>query len=176
MTQPPQWGPPPPQWGPPPPHRSPSQRKVWLVVAGVGVLIAVIVVVVVLSVTRSGSSNQSSSSNPSSSTPGGVTGTQDEWMASVCRAGSFRDGQGLPDASSGSGICHATTGDGWILMGKYDSDFKMRNALAQRGIKNYASEIDSDGTEMVFAAYQGGASVLEPLTEFGFTINTAPTG
>lgn len=33
---------PPPQWGPP--HRGPSRRKVWLVVAGVGVLIAVIVV------------------------------------------------------------------------------------------------------------------------------------
>jgi hypothetical protein len=42
--QPPQWGPQPPQWGPP--HRGPSRRKVWLVVAGAGVLIAVIVVVV----------------------------------------------------------------------------------------------------------------------------------
>jgi hypothetical protein len=44
MTQPPEWGPPPPQWGPP--HRGPSRRTVWLVVAGMGVLIAVIVVVV----------------------------------------------------------------------------------------------------------------------------------
>lgn len=33
-----------PQWGPP--HRGPSRRKVWLVVAGVGVLITVILVVV----------------------------------------------------------------------------------------------------------------------------------
>jgi hypothetical protein len=64
MTQPPesgpsspQWGPPPPQggpppnqWGPPPPQggpqaRGPSRRTLWLVVAGVGVLIAVIVAV-----------------------------------------------------------------------------------------------------------------------------------
>ena len=64
MTQPPESGPPPPQWGPPPnqwgpppnqwgpPHqgrpqdRGPSRRKLWLVLAGVGVLITVILLAV----------------------------------------------------------------------------------------------------------------------------------
>lgn len=186
MTQPPQWGPQPRQWGPqPPPPRSrppqwgppqppqsgpqrriPSQRTLWLVVAGVGALIAVIVVVLV-------SSNSSDSSTSSSGTARRVTGTEENWIESVCRTGTFVDGEGLPDAN-GRALCKAKNGWGIIAIGEYDSDFKMRNAIAVLRKKYYVSGIEPDGTVVVFVADQGGASILEPLTQFGFTINTAP--
>ena len=129
----------------------------WLAVAGVGALCAVIVVVVVLSITLSGNSNQSNNGR----TPGTVTGTQDEWFESVCKTGTFVDGRGLSDASGGSAMCLPKTGTGYILIGKYDSDFKMRNAIAQRHMKYYVSGIEPDGTVIAFVAGVGDAEFFK---------------
>lgn len=132
----------------------------------------IVLVVVGLSLTSSRSSSQSGRTGM---TLGSVTGTQDEWIGSVCKTGTFADGRGLPDAT-GKAMCLPKSGMGYILIGQYDSDFKMRNALAQVGTTYYVSGIEPDGTIVVFAVNQGaGSSILEPLTQFGFTINTAPT-
>jgi hypothetical protein len=174
--------------------RQPRQRKIiWAVAGAVVAIVAAITFSHTAGSPRTlgrvtGTPGHSDQSNGSSSpSPGRVTGTSDEWIESVCKTGSYQDGEGGPDTVGGAN-CSTKDGSGEILIRQYDSDFKMRNAVAQlfklRQDKYYASGIDSDGTiEVFFAdsgdlfAFSGGSSsILEPLTQFGFTINTAPEG
>lgn len=59
----------------------------------------------------------------------------------------------------------------YISIGQYDSDYKMRNDLVLTRENYYASAIESDGTVMVLAV-RGAPVELQPLTQFGFTINS----
>jgi hypothetical protein len=85
------------------------------------------------------------------------------------------DGRGFRDAN-GAAACMAKADASMIFMGQYDSDFKMRDAVTQIGSKFYASGTSADGTIEVhtLTANFNDPSVLEPLTEFGFTIKSAP--
>jgi len=181
--QPPQWGQPPPQWnrqpnqwsqrppnqwGPQPPRRALPQRWIWIAIGSACALTIVVVAVIALS-TRSDSGTTNSQN-----TAGTITGSSEQWIESVCRTGTFAEGHPLPGAESGA-LCIPKGGSGAISIGTFDSDFRMRNAIAMLRMRYYASSKSSDGTVWVFAVMAGDASILGPLTQFGFTINPAPS-
>ena len=86
------------------------------------------------------------------------------------------DGEGGLPGSTGGGLCSSRSGPGVINISRFDSDYKMRNGIAMMHVKYYVSGIEPDGTVIAFTTLSGGsADALEPLTQFGFTVNTAPT-
>ncbi|MCV7408217.1 hypothetical protein AWC05_18875 [Mycobacterium florentinum] len=98
-------------------------------------------------------------------------GGQEDWIDAVCQLGTFIDGRGTLPAATGKGMCRAKSGMDYISIGQYDSDYKMRNDLVLTRENYYASAIESDGTVMVLAV-RGAPVELQPLTQFGFTINS----
>jgi len=131
-------------------------------------LVVVVVVILVIAVSSHSDSGKASHSG----TPGSISGSTEQWVEAVCRTGTFADRNPPPDAEGGA-LCMPKSGSGVITIGQYDSNFKMRNAIAMLQAKYYASAITSDETVWVFAVMAGDASILEPLTQFGFRINTA---
>ena len=100
-----------------------------------------------------------------------VSGSENDWLSALCYLGTFSStGSDLPNATQGSGFCSAKSGSDIISIAKYDSDFAMRNALAQSPKYFYGSGIEPDGTAIVFAVGKN-SSALQPLTQFGFSIN-----
>lgn len=85
------------------------------------------------------------------------------------------DGHGLLDAN-GAAACMAKNYSGEIFFGQYDSEFKMRNAVSQIAARIYASGTTPDGTIQVFTIIRNPNedAILEPLTQFEFTIQKAP--
>jgi hypothetical protein len=166
-----QWGPPAPQWGhqtPPWQQQTPprSSRWVWIGIGAACALTVLVVTVIALS------SHSDSGNTSRESTAGSISGGWEQWTESVCKTGTFVDGHAPPDAERGA-WCLPKTGGGAITIGQYDSDYKMRNAIAMLRMKYYASARTSDGTVWMFAVMAGDESILEPLAQFGFTINTA---
>jgi hypothetical protein len=166
-----------------------SRRTVRLVVAGVAVLFVALMIAVVVSNSSNssgrgdasggggapGTSSGRGDASGGSDARGVVTGSQDQWIQSVCKLGTFFDGSRVLTDTTGSANCRAESGS-IILIGQYESDFKMRNSLNILHIKYYASTIEPDGTTVVFAVWgDRDPSALEPLTKFGFTINTSST-
>lgn len=146
---------------------SSSRRYFWVILGVVGTVISIVVIIVLIE--HLTSNENSPKSSPSYRGP--VSGSEDEWLDAICATGTFVDAGGdLPDAAQGTGFCKARFGQGSISIGKYDSDFKMRNALAQTAKTYYVSGIESDGTVIVFAV-DTSQLALKPLTKFGFTIN-----
>jgi len=107
------------------------------------------------------------------STTSALSGTDDEWMASVCQPGRFMDGGvNLPESLSAA-ICLPKAGGSSISIGSFDSVFAAENAAAlytkQGG--SYAIGTDRAGTVWVFiSSWRDGAKTLSPLREFGFEI------
>lgn len=158
-----------------PPPRKPI-RRTWLLLPGAAVLTIVVVVIAVVA-TRSSSSNEAGQPGAASQPhPGMVSGTQDNWVESVCITGTFVDGQGGLPGSFGGGLCRSRSGHSILNISRFDSDYKMRNGIAMMQVKHYVAGIEPDGTVISFSTLRGGsADALEPLTQFGFTVNTAPT-
>lgn len=107
-----------------------------------------------------------------------IAGVRDDWIESVCKTGTFVDGHGGLPGSSGGALCQARVGRGdYITMSQFDSDYKMRNALAMAQIDYYVSGIEPSGEFVCFSVLPGSSSrPLEPLIQFGFTINRAASG
>jgi hypothetical protein len=83
-------------------------------------------------------------------TSAGFSGTQDNWIESVCITGTFVDGQGGLPGNSGGGLCRAKAGQGFINITQFDSDYKMRNGIAMMRVDYYVSGIETDGTVIAF--------------------------
>ncbi len=100
--------------------------------------------------------------------------TPDDWLASVCRAGTFADGHTFPGAVRG-GLC-VSPQKGVIYIGKYASTFAVQNDLAMGAGSSYATTTDSTGALWVFLAMgsNGDPSAVLPLRQFGFQIDTVP--
>lgn len=162
---------PPNGYAPRPGAGSKVSPKVVLIGATV-VVLAIVAVVLIVTTSKSGSRNDASIGTGSHN----ITGTQDDWVEAVCQTGTFMDGLGGLPGAKASAYCRARTTNAAINISQFDSDYKMRNAIAMLHIKYYVSGIEPDGTVIVFSAPGGGrsASDLEPLTQFGFTITTAP--
>ncbi|MCV7175444.1 hypothetical protein [Mycolicibacterium sphagni] len=136
-----------------------------------------VAVVIAAVVTGPASTNEAGHSGGGNQpVPGTVSGTQDNWIESVCVTGSFVDGQGGLPGSTGGGLCRSRSGRGAISISQFDSDYKMRNGIAMMHVRYYVSGTEPGGTVIAFAAVGGGsADALEPLTQFGFTVNTTTT-
>ena len=160
-----------PPYGPPPGDA--ARRKLWIflgVAVGVIVLVAVVVAVTVV---KHGSASGGTSAGGGSSSSGTVTGTEDNWFEAVCKTGTFMDHGGNLPGARGRGFCIPRAGrTPSISIGQFDSDYKMRNAVAAASMTYYVAGVEPDGTVICFAIYGKDASPLEPLTQFGFTVNT----
>ncbi len=103
-----------------------------------------------------------------------LSGTSDDWMASVCERGQYMDGgTALPDALS-EGLCLSDADGSPIAIGSFDSEFAAENAAVlhtnQGG--SYATGVDRTGTVWVFiSSWQDQGDSLAPLEGFGFAIH-----
>jgi hypothetical protein len=102
-----------------------------------------------------------------------ISGNRNDWLDAVCELGTLEEGVGGFANAKGTGACRARAG-GIALIGLFDSDYAMRNSLAQVGMSSYASAIEPDGTVFVIAVRSDTPTALSPLTGFGFEIYDAP--
>lgn len=102
-----------------------------------------------------------------------LSGTSDDWMASVCEPGKYMDGgTTMPDALS-AGLCLSAADGSPISIGSFDSEFAAENAAAMHTNQggSYATGADRTGRVWLFvSSWQDQGDSLAPLEEFGFTI------
>lgn len=124
--------------------------------------------------TEAGSERAPSINSDSVRSPG-----LDEWLAAVCKPGTYRGGvSGVLRNADGNGTCLSRTGGTPILGGQYASDFLMRNDMALYKGANYATGTMESGNLQLFLA-PGGAfrnlpNDLAPLAQYGFTLGSVP--
>lgn len=153
---------------------APSSQRTWILLCGIAV-IAVVAATIAFAATRPTSSGEAGHSGEGSQPHAGeLSGSLDNWIESVCITGSFVDGQGGLPGSTGGGLCRSRAGHGVINISQFDSDYKLRNGIAMLNIKYYVAGIEPDGTAIAFSTLGGSADALKPLTQFGFTIISAP--
>ncbi len=104
-----------------------------------------------------------------------ISGTSEDWLSAVCELGRLYDkGTSLPGAVGGA-ICapRITTGNPntLIRIAQFDSEFKMRNALAAR-LTKYAAVTEYEGLIWTFSIIENDPSPLQPLEQFGFSIES----
>ena len=164
---------------PQPPVTGRPPRRRFGLKSGLGLVVALVVAgALLLAVTQfRRSSDQPAtavSSGPTSSRNATVSGTEDDWTASVCRTGTCADGvNGLPYATDRA-FCYTKTGHAALMISKFDSQVEMKNALAVAGDPYYVSGNEPDGTIILFTiGLNDSPSALQPLTSFGFTVQKA---
>jgi hypothetical protein len=118
--------------------------------------------------------------SPSASASSGITGNVDDWRASVCSQGSYRDGPALggysfPNATA-QGQCHSGTKQhftGFVSIGQFNSESDMRNDLVAWRLFKYAATTGQVPITVFAIAKSPSAdpTALDPLTQFGFTID-----
>jgi hypothetical protein len=139
-------------------------------ISAAGVL-GIIVIVLVLA---SCSSNRSATTGTS---PGAaevnLSGNFDDWLAAVCKPGSYENGgRKIFRNSNAGGSCMPANGQGGIiLIGEWDSNFVMTNDLTALRIKYYASWTDGQSPKAFVPYGSVTGAELEPLTRFGFSVN-----
>lgn len=106
---------------------------------------------------------------------GGTFGssTVDDWVASVCKAGTYSNhGGGLQNAQA-SGFCMSPR-QMPIMIGQYDSKFSAQSDAAMVPGATYAMLDQSDGGICMFLAVSAGSGdILRPLSKFGATFGTS---
>lgn len=156
-----------------PPEPSGNPKRVIGLLVGLSA-IAALAVVIVLLVARPWENDagplETTTADAGPRSTGSITGDFDQWRDAVCRTNTFVDGVGMTGAE-GSAACIARNGQN-ILMGEFASDLDVRNAMAGTW-RYFASATLSDGTAIAFVDAADG-SALVPLTQFGFSIRSAP--
>jgi hypothetical protein len=161
-------------------EHSPTQSRVvaprpgrGLIVGLSAALAAVVVLLIVGLVALLDSTDQPGSPNTSAPEKSVLSGSNDEWMASVCERGKYMDGGvSLPDSLS-AGICLSSADGSPVSIGSFDTEFAAENAAAmytkQGG--SYATGVDSAGTVWLFiSSWQEKGDTLTPLRDFGFAV------
>jgi len=138
---------------------------VWI---GAAVLAAAVLLVALVLANKSDDSSSAAGENR-------ISGSFDDWLQSVCQSGTYIDGAQVPFINAtGSGSCrpsHGYTG-GRIWIGNWNSDYVMRNDMVAGHCTYYVS--GRNGQLITAFAVQGRSSEpLAPLTQFGYSINTA---
>lgn len=170
---------PPPTWpGLAPSYPGQPAKKGFALTPSFLIVTAVVAVVVVLAAVggiaavTSGGSSHPTPSTAQLPTPS-ITGKLSDWEGAVCRTGTIRTGsRGYPNASS-QDACQAADRSGIIMIGEWSSEMLMKNDLTALRQRNYASTLLTNGNYVAFAVapIDGGvAGPLQPLTQFGFTI------
>lgn len=98
--------------------------------------------------------------------------TSEDWIASVCKPGTYQNGKGgnVLSGSTGSAQCYGNAG-GTIFVGTYDSEFRFNNAMARfPSNSRYATRSDNSGRLWVFVS-PNGYTDLQPLASFGFAVH-----
>ncbi|MEB3981888.1 hypothetical protein OQ968_11490 [Mycobacterium sp. 663a-19] len=94
----------------------------------------------------------------------------DDWLAAICAQGTFNNGRNAFRNASGGGFCGAKDHSGPILIGEWNDNFLMRNDISIFRNGYYASCIKGKTITDFVATEAGGAAALEPLSQFGFSI------
>lgn len=119
----------------------------------------------------------SSCGGPSDSSSGRSRGsagasTLDDWVASVCKVGTYSNRGGFLKDADASGICMSPTNMP-IYIGQYSSSFSAQNDAAMLPGASYATLPQSDGRLCMFvAASHGSGDILLPLARFGADFGT----
>jgi hypothetical protein len=153
------------------PKKMPGKK--WLL-AGAA-LVAVLVFVGIAqwsSDTDSGSTGALSTTTGSAADSGTISGSLDDWLASVCAPGAFYDGTSFPGATGG-GACLSRKTQGQqvqVYLLQYDSEFKQNNDLAAYRMIRCARIITDSGRRTVFGVMENNDLPLQPLKQFGIEI------
>lgn len=157
-------GPPPGRW-----RNLPSGVRFVAVVAVVaGVALAVVSIIS----TAKHSTRAMATSAPSVAAAA-ESGPQD-WLAVVCRPGTFVNGRGKLANAAGGGVCRSMDNSAALLFDQYESgsEFLLHNDVAMFEAVAVARITGQDGSLYVFvtldATQQKGMAALEPLDQFGF--------
>lgn len=102
--------------------------------------------------------------------PGSISGSMDDWLAVVCAQGTFSNGNKSFRNASGGGFCGAKDHSGPILIGQWNDNYLMRNDISIFRGAYYASCINGQTITDFVAMGAGGAAALQPLSQFGFSI------
>jgi hypothetical protein len=163
------WGPAEPASQPPP--LAPWNKRPGLVIIGVTGAV-LLVVLIVVAIVASGSHN-SGSPGAGSVRSGGVSGSRDDWLQAVCRQGTFFDGGTTSFRNAtGTGSCMpAERSAQRIWIGQWDSAYLMRNDMIPGHAIRFYAWGQQDTLFTAFAVHDVNTASLEPLTQFGFTID-----
>lgn len=99
--------------------------------------------------------------------------TVDDWVASVCKVGTYSNhGGGLNNADA-SGFCMSPNNMP-IMIGQYSSSFSAQSDAAMVPGARYAMLPQADGRTCLFLAVSAGSGdILRPLSRFGATFGTS---
>lgn len=150
----------------------PQGKKLVVSLSAALAVVVVLLVIGIVALFRSDDDPGRPTASPTSQN-NTLSGTSDDWMASVCEPGKYMDGgTTMPDALS-VGICLSNADGSSIAIGSFDTEFAAENAAAMRTNQggSYATGADRTGTVWVFiSSWQDQGDSLAPLEEFGFTI------
>lgn len=114
-------------------------------------------------------------SNPSAAGAPAISGSFDDWLAALCKPGTYFDANSGGAHFFANAIGHAVCQSNdrtEIMIGKWDDSFKMNNdiALYRSGRAYYSSCHQSSGIVFAFVTAGSDAAALQPLQQFGFTV------
>ncbi len=115
----------------------------------------------------------SGSGGDNSSAVVGPQSTLDDWLAAVCKPGTYdSSGNHLQNADV-SGWCLSRFDNGPIMIGLYTSKFGLKNDVSLFRGSTSATLNQIDGRICLFLAVRS-ATALQPLTQFGFQLDSSP--
>jgi len=145
-----------------------SRKTLWI---GAGACVALLVLIVALALGSKSEDSGHAAHNDR------IAGSFDDWLQAVCQTGTYLNGGAVPFRNAtGSGNCRPSNGPRVyrVFIANWDSDFAMRNDMVAGRVHYYVA--GRNGDLITAFAVQGPSSApLEPLTQFGFTINTINT-
>lgn len=153
-----------------------GRRRERNLIIGLSVSLAIVAVLLVVGLVALFSPNDSTStSDATTASPETLSGTSDQWMASICAPGKYMDGGvNLPESIS-EGVCVPKRGGGGVAIGKFRSSFAAENAAVMHTRANggsYAIGTDRGGAVWIFVHPSRSGVALVDLQKFGFTLHS----
>jgi hypothetical protein len=104
---------------------------------------------------------------------GARASTVDDWVASVCKVGTYSNNGGGLNNADASGFCMSPSNMP-IMIGQYSSSYGAQNDAAIIRGATYAMLPQADGKICLFLAVSAGSGeVLRPLSRFGAKFGTS---
>lgn len=104
-----------------------------------------------------------------STAPGVLTGVLEDWLFAACTVGTYQNNtQKFFPSETASGTCMDSDMQP-VQIGRFSSEYLMRNDLARWNLTNIAWGISNEGP-IVFANVVNQRSQLGPLAQFGFVV------
>jgi hypothetical protein len=100
--------------------------------------------------------------------------TSDDWQAAVCKLGTITGPVEVLPGAYQSGSCYSPQG-GAVFYGQYTSTFTWQNDVARLFSRGNCAVMPDTGGQIVFVTMWAGSkgqSVLQPLTQFGFDVDS----